>query len=152
LRVVGTVGAASVLMAGFGMGVASADDLSGYTYADAAAAVSKLGGTAVVATVNGGDVPIDDCIVVSWRKSGSRDSSGRLGAPTVLLNLNCDPRLAGPGTPGVSAATAAGREQKKMKLQAETIQRTPDICMTNEETIQYCQNICNKTGDCELPS
>jgi hypothetical protein len=152
LRVIGTFGASCALIAGFGMGVASADPLAGQTYADAAAKVSQAGATAVVATVNGGELPIDECIVVSSQKSSSRDSSGRLGDPTVLLHLNCHAALAGPGTPGISAATPGGREQKKMEQQAEVIQQTPDICMKNEETIKYCQNICNKTGDCELPS
>jgi hypothetical protein len=132
--------------------VASADDLAGQTYADAAAAASKVGATAVIATVNGAEVPIDQCIVVSSQRSGSRDSSGRLGEPAVLLNLNCNAQVASPGKPGNSAATAAGRAQKKMEQQAETIRQTPEICMENEDTIKYCQNICDKTGSCELPS
>jgi hypothetical protein len=134
------------------MGVASADDLAGQTYADAVAKISQLGATAIVATVNGGELPMDECIVVSSQRSGSRDSSGRLGDPAVLLNLNCHAALAGAGKPGTSAATPAGREQKKLEQQVQAIQQTPEICMKDEETIKYCQNICNKTGDCELPS
>ena len=152
-RTTGIFSAAAALFMVLGTGAASADELAGQTYADASASIAQNGGTAVVATVSGGELSTDDCVVTSSRKSNSRDSSGVLRQPTVVLvNLNCNATVAAAGKPGNSAATPAGKEQKKLEAQAAAITANPDLCMDSAETIAYCQKICERTGQCELPS
>jgi len=58
----GGVGAMALSMALLGTGVAAAADYDGQTYADAAAAIEESGGTPVVATRVGSQLPQDDAL------------------------------------------------------------------------------------------
>jgi hypothetical protein len=90
VRVAGVlVGASALLATAGGISAASGDLLIGKTYSEASAVVSGLNGTPKVATVVGGRLATDDCIVASWHKSSSLDSSGNRQTGIYLINLNC---------------------------------------------------------------
>jgi hypothetical protein len=72
-----------------GVSAATDDPLIGKTYSEASAVVSGLNGTPKIATVVGGRLATDECIVASWRKSSSLDSSGNRQTNIYLINLNC---------------------------------------------------------------
>lgn len=115
---IGSFGAAATAMAILGSGTASADDYAGQTYADASAAISDAGQTAIVSTVVGDKLPQDECIVASSRVSSlpnsiaDEDYPGNLVPNTdeILLALNCNGGVAEGGNPGNSALSPAGRE------------------------------------------
>lgn len=131
---------------------ANADDYTGTTYSKASGLASQQGRTPVVATVNGDSVELDDCIVVSWRQSSARDplANGASRANEVLFNLNCNATLASPGKPGNSAATPQGRAAKEDNDNAEYIAEHSEECYKTDDALQYCQQICAKTGKCEV--
>lgn len=88
IAVVVVTAVTSLTMAG-GISAATEDPLIGKTYSEASAVVSGLNGTPKVATVVGGRLATDDCIVASWHKSSSLDSSGNRQTNVYLINLNC---------------------------------------------------------------
>ncbi len=101
-------------------GVAAADpDVVGQTYSDAKAALSEANMTPVVATVLGGNMPHDQCYVVSTAKPTFLDQGGNSKGNLIQVNLNCHP----PATttkPGFSAgnhaaAAHAVRDTKKQQ-------------------------------------
>jgi len=83
----GTVGAMALSTALLGTGAAAAaGDYDGQTYADAAAAIEESGGTPIVATRVGGQLPQDECIVTnSQDHSFLRDPSDDV----YMLSVTC---------------------------------------------------------------
>jgi hypothetical protein len=145
------VGAATVSLAIFGCGVASADALIGKTYDEAASLVSGWHGNAVIGTVSGSQLTTDDCIVVSWQKSLFLDTSGRNSRSTdYVMHLNCNNKFASPGHPGNSLSTPEGSLAKKDQQAAINISKNPAYCEQNEEYAQACKLICERTGLCEV--
>lgn len=136
--------------AALGSGVAEAKDpLIGKTYSEAVSKIAEWNGTAIVAARSGSRMETDDCIVVSWKRSIFRDTSGLGRAREFLLNINCTEPLASPGHPGNSAVSAPGREAKEENANAEYIAKNPSICEKDENTAEWCTNLCDKTGLCE---
>ncbi len=65
--------------------------------------------TPVLATVSGDQLPLDDCIVTSWTKSSAVSALGENTGAKVLLNVNCNAKVAQAGVPGNSAMTPQGK-------------------------------------------
>jgi hypothetical protein len=151
VRVLGAIGAGMLSVATFGSGVAYADALTGQTYNDAVAKISEWNGEAVIATVNGGQLEMDDCIVAGWQRSIFLDSSGdNTRTREYLLHLNCNNSVATPGHPGNSAASPQGVKAKKDQEAAANINKNPDFCEQSDEIAQWCKGVCNRTGLCEV--
>lgn len=117
ILVAGPIEAAAISMAMFSAAAASADEYSGETYADAAAAIEDGGGTPVVATRVGDKLERDDCIVTdssttSFVRPMTDDVYFEGTSDEVLLNLNCAGGFATATNPGASSASPAGREAK----------------------------------------
>ena len=113
----GGVGAMALSMALLGTGVAAAAEYDGQTYADAAAAIEESGGTPIVATRVGSQLPQDECIVVnsqdhSYLRDPPDDVYVLSVTDEVRLNLNCAGGYATVTNPGASVASPAGREAK----------------------------------------
>lgn len=150
-RILGAVGAATLSVAMFGSGVASADALIGTTYSDAAAKVSSWGGKAVVGTVSGDQLETGDCLVTAWHKSHFLNSSGRNERSNeYVLHLSCNNLLASPGHPGNSSVTPAGIGAKQDQITADAINTDPTGCYKNNDNLAYCQAVCKRTGLCQV--
>lgn len=109
-RGVAAVGAATALVALYGVGTAGAiNEYDGQTYADAANAISQSGGTAKIASKVGSFLPTNSCIVTGSRNASFLDSSGNNPGGQVLLDLNCNYMFALPGVPGNSHASQEGK-------------------------------------------
>jgi hypothetical protein len=113
----GAVGAMTLSTMLLGTGVATAAEYDGQTCADAAAAIEESGGTPIVATRIGSELPEDDCIVVnSQNHSYLRDPLDDVYVLSVTnevrLNLNCAGGYATATNPGASVVSPAGREAK----------------------------------------
>ncbi len=105
------VAAASALLFGAGT-AAAAPDVVGDTYADAEAAISDSGGTAVVASRFGDKLDQSDCIVTNaYDASFLRDGSDDGGQVNVVLN--CSGAYATAKNPGMSVQHPLGRQAKK---------------------------------------
>ena len=78
-------------------------DIVGKTFDEANSILRSAGYNAVVVATFGGRTARADCIVT---QQGNRQSSN---GQEALLALNCNAPLAGPGVPGNSAASPAGR-------------------------------------------
>jgi hypothetical protein len=146
-RIIGTMLASACVLMAFGSGVAHADPLVGMTYSAASAAVSKWGSTAIVSTVVGDSLVLDDCVVTSSRRTPNmKDNFDHKTG--YLLALNCYPKVAGPGTPGNSAASVAGRTEKKNSATAEWINTTSDGAKWCSDNLKDCKNFCDAFGKC----
>jgi hypothetical protein len=151
VRIMGAVGAGALSVAMFGSGVASADALTGKSYSEASAQISKWNGKAVVATVNGDQVEKDDCIVTSWQKSMFLDSSGdNSRSNEYVLHLNCNNPLASPGHPGNSVMAPEGVKAKKDQDAAANINQNPEFCEESDDIAKWCEGVCERTGLCEI--
>jgi len=144
---------AAAAFAALGSGVAEAKDpLVGKTYSDAVSTIAGWNGTAIVAARSGSVLETDDCIVVSWKRSIFRDTSGIGRAREFLLNINCTEPLASPGHPGNSAVSPQGRQAKEENNNAEYIAKNSTICDKDENTAKWCTDLCDKTGKCDYGS
>jgi hypothetical protein len=102
-----------------GVGTANAaPDVVNRTYNDAKRMIQQAGGTAVIATRTGAALEDGKCLVVNaWDAGYQRIVRGGMRANNeVLVALNCNGALAGPGSSGNSVASPVGREAK---LEAE---------------------------------
>jgi len=113
----GAVGAMTLSTVLLGTGVAAAAEYDGQTYADAAAAIEESGGTPIVATRIGSQLPQDECIVVdsqdhSYLRDPLDDVYVQSVTDEVRLSLNCAGGYATATNPGASVASPAGREAK----------------------------------------
>lgn len=142
----GSVASALVLMPILGTGVAYGDSqYSGQTFAKASEAVKNNGGTPVISTVVGSQLPTDDCLVTNSHKSITLDSSGNSAhSGTWLFDLNCNQKVAAPGKPGNSAGTPEGAALKAIESQIEGWNSKPASC-TNPK---WCLAMCDKYGGC----
>ncbi|MCT7657653.1 hypothetical protein [Mycobacterium deserti] len=101
------------------LGVATAGavpDVVDRPYSDAKAMIQDAGGTPVIATRIGGGADEGDCLVANAWEAGYPNLSSRgriIGNNEVLVALNCNGELAGPGSPGNSALSPAGRAAKQ---------------------------------------
>ena len=151
-RIMGSLGATAVAGGMFGVGVASADPLTGKTYTEAVAVISEWKSDAVISTVSGAQVARDDCVVVSWHRSISRDASGNGPGTDVMLNLNCYAGLASPGKPGYSMASPEGRERAEDNSLAEYFEKNPGGCLKSDQSLKWCERLCHRTGLCDIGS
>ena len=122
---IGAVGVAAVSLvlcsAGAGIGTAHADDYSGQTYGDAADHLSAAGKTAVVSTRSGDTLPQDKCVVTHSQSAPWLKGKGFTPVTnTVLLDLNCNAKVATAKDPGNSAASPAGRAAARAADQKKT--------------------------------
>lgn len=113
--------AVGLLLFSFSSGVAAADPLVGKTYAEASAKIEEWHGTTVISAVVGDVVGTNDCIVTSWRKSPADHGK-------IQIALNCNNKLAGPGSPGNSLASPQGRVEKKAQDKIEWLSKHPAYC------------------------
>jgi hypothetical protein len=143
---VGLVVCAAVMAMGlFGTGTSAADPYVGKTYAEAAARIADKGGTVVISTVVGSQLPTDQCIVAAWhRPTFTRDNFDH-DKRQFLLSLNCVAKIAGGGKPGNSLASPEGRAAKAIEARAEAFNSNPARC---EKNLENCLNFCNKYGLC----
>lgn len=145
--------ATAVLLAALtlGTGIAWGDPLVGLKYSDAAGKIAGWNGKAVVATVSGDQLELDDCVVTSWQRSIFLDSTGTNGRKNEFrLHLNCNNGVAAPGKPGNSLSSEAGAKAKKEQQAAANINKHPEYCSKSEAVAQWCANICKRTGLCEI--
>ncbi|OBK77053.1 hypothetical protein [Mycobacterium sp. 1164985.4] len=102
-----------------GAGGARADDYSGETYGDAAGQISDAGKTAVVSTRSGDTLPQDECIVThSQTAPWVKGDSFTPVTNAMLLDLNCNAKVATAKSPGNSAASPEGRAAVEEAKQA----------------------------------
>jgi hypothetical protein len=150
VRIVGAVGAAALLVMIFGSGVASAKDYyAGQTYDQAVENMSKYNFNPVIGAVNGGSLATGDCIVTTSHKSTFLNSSGRNDrGHDVVLNLNCNNRLAEPGHPGNSVMSKEGATAKKDQEAAANINKNPAVCDKSKDMAKWCEVVCKRSGLC----
>jgi hypothetical protein len=134
-------------MALFGVGTsAAADPYIGKTYAEAASKIANRGGTVVIETVVGAQLPMDQCIVESWhRASYVKKDNFDHDRQRYLLALNCAAKVAGGGKPGNSLATPEGKAQKAIEDRAAAFNSNPARC---EKNLESCLRFCQKNGLC----
>ena len=151
VRILSVVGAILFSVTMLGSGIASADPLVGKTYSDASAFIAKYNGKPVIATVIGSELATDDCVVTSWHMSKFLNSSGRNArGDEWLLSLNCNNRLAAPGSPGNSAMSPEGVQAIKQQQAAANINKDPTFCYKRDVDLQWCKEICKQTRLCEI--
>nr|WP_090277532.1 hypothetical protein [Mycolicibacterium komanii]CRL72114.1 hypothetical protein CPGR_02710 [Mycolicibacterium komanii] len=121
LRLLTVAVATAVLLVTVGdAGGARADDYAGETYGDAAGQISGTGKTAVVATKSGDSLPQDKCIVThSQTAPWVKGASFTPDTNTMLLDLNCNAKVATAKRPGNSAASPEGRAAVREAKQAQ---------------------------------
>lgn len=144
---------AAVLLSAMTLGVtvASADQLAGLKYSDAASKIAGWNGKAVIATVSGDQLELDECVVTSSQKSLFLDTEGKNSRSNeFLLHLNCNNGIAGPGEPGNSLSSPAGAKAKKDQQAAASINKNPQYCESSDAVAKWCENVCNRTGLCEI--
>lgn len=121
-RVLGGVLAVSATTILVGSGVASATDpLIGQTYATASATVQKWKATPVLSTVVGDALPMEKCLVFSWRKD--------LKAKKIYLSVYCDGGVASATDSGYSAASPEGRAAKQHAADVQWLKDHPELCV-----------------------
>jgi hypothetical protein len=108
------VGAIALSTGLLGAGVAAAGEYDGQTYADAAAAIEEAGGTPVIVTRVGDQLPQDECLVMnsqdhSFLRPDPEDVYMLSVTDEVRLTLNCAGGFATATDPGASVASPAGR-------------------------------------------
>jgi hypothetical protein len=153
-RGVGIVAAlmAAVSMAMVGATAAHADSPLNKKYSDAVNIVKKSGGTPVLATVTGDVLSLDDCIVTSATKSSAKSAVGDNNGRKVLLNVNCNAKVAQAGVPGNSAMTPQGKSAKADIKVANQINKDPKACYKSDDNLAYCKRVCKRTGLCDADS
>jgi len=119
--------AAAVAGAGMCLGAGTANaapDVVNRTYNDAKRMIQQAGGTAVIATRTGAALEDGKCLVVNaWDAGYQRIVRGGMRANNeVLVALNCNGVLAGPGSSRNSVASPIGREAK-LKAEQEAAKR-----------------------------
>ncbi len=99
-----------------GAGTANAvPDVVDRPYKDAKRIIQRSGGIPVIANKFGNGADEDNCLVTNaWDAGYPRlNSRGRMANNRdVLVALNCNGKLAAPGSPGNSAMSPVGRDEK----------------------------------------
>jgi hypothetical protein len=143
---------AAALMAMVGASAANADTPVNKKYSDAVDIVKKSGATPVLSTVSGDVLPLDDCIVTSFTKSSAKSALGENDGKKVLLNVNCNAKVAQAGVPGNSAMTPQGKSAKQDIKVANQINKDPKACYKSDDNLAYCKRVCNRSGLCDANS
>lgn len=116
---VGAIGSAAVALT-LGSGLALADDaVVGQTFADAKAALSQQGMTAVVATTVGDRKDWDSCIVSSATPASGVDGFGNASSGKMNVNLNCYAKYGTANWPGYSLQSPEGQKLYQADLAAK---------------------------------
>jgi hypothetical protein len=103
-------GVAATITVGAAVAAAAVPDVVGQTYKDAKNTIQGQGSAVVIATRTGGSADVDKCIVTSaWSKPSVTLPREAPGPNEVWVALSCNAAIAGPGTPGNSAASPEGR-------------------------------------------
>jgi hypothetical protein len=139
--------AAAAMLAMLGATSAHAQSPLNKTYDEARSIVSDWGATPVAATITGDQLALDDCIVTSFSESSSVSALGENTGRKVLMNLNCNAKVAQPGEPGNSAMTPQGKSAKSDIRVANQINKSTDSCFKNDN-IAYCKRVCERSGLC----
>jgi hypothetical protein len=124
----------------FGSGVAAAD-YAGQKYGDVTKAFDDNKLTAVIATIVGDQLPLDECIVTRWRLDNNDKSRG-------LLYLNCNDAVATAGSAGNSAASPQGKAAKLDQKRAARINKDPHSCDATPDIVEWCTLLCKRTELC----
>jgi hypothetical protein len=141
LRIVtGGIVATAVAGTGLWLGAGPAGavpDVVDRPYSDAKTMIQQAGGSAVVATRTGGGLDESKCLVTNaWEAPYQRIVRGGMTAnDEVLVALNCNGALAGPGASGNSMASPAGRQAKseaEEKAEAQEEQELAEAATPNE--------------------
>ncbi|MFG1931379.1 hypothetical protein ACGFK1_12095 [Mycobacterium sp. NPDC048908] len=104
------LGAAATISVGAGV-AGAVPDVVGQSFRDAKNTIQSQGSAVVIATRTGGSADIDKCIVTNaWGKPSVDQPRQASGPSQVLVALSCNAAIAGPGIPGNSAASPAGRQ------------------------------------------
>lgn len=140
---------AAALMAMLGATTANAQSPLNKKYSEARSIVNKWGATPVAATVTGDQLALDDCIVTSFSESSAVSALGENTGRKVLLNLNCNAKVAQPGEPGNSAMTPQGKAAKNDIRVANQINKNPKNCYSSDDNLAYCKRVCTRTGLCD---
>jgi len=151
-RGAGAVAAAAVAASAAAMvGAATAHAQSpvNRTYEEARSIVQRWGAQPVLATVTGSVLPLDQCIVTSFGEQVSVSAVGVNTGRKVLLNVNCNAKVAQPGTPGNSLMTPQGKQAKRDIRVANIINKDPTPCYASDDDLAYCKRVCNRTGMCD---
>jgi hypothetical protein len=138
---------AVTVMGTFGAGVAAArgPNPMGKTYSDAAAEIADWGWTATIAIIIGDQTATDDCVVTGFRTASFLDPDGDRRDKEMLLDLDCNAKIAAPGQPGNSAASPEGRTAKKeLKSLAWFAKDPAGNC---GPIAAYCAQLCEKYAD-----
>ncbi len=138
--VAGAIVTAAVAGTGLWLGAGPAGavpDVVDRPFSDAKAMIQQAGGTAVVATRTGGGLDENECLVTNaWDAPYQRIVRGGMTANNeVLVALNCNGVLAGPGASGNSVASPAGRQAKseaEQQAQEQEEQQLAEAATTNE--------------------
>lgn len=133
--------ATAMLVAMQGSGLASADAISGQTYADASEYLSETGSNVVIATVVGDQLERDKCIVTHWQLNSSNKEE-------ALVYLNCNATVATAGDAGNSVTTPAGQQAKLDAKRAANITKDSSICETSDDATEWCISLCERTELC----
>lgn len=137
-------------LAGGGLAAAKGPNFSGQTYGSAAEQTSNLGLTPVIASSVGDQLAINDCIVISSTQVQNINSSGRANGSRVLMQLDCNAPLAGPGKAGASAVSPEGRKVKKELSALGWFNRNPAKNCAGAN-IPYCKKLCTKySSECSV--
>lgn len=142
------VALAATTMAMLGATAAHADTPVNKKYSDAQGIVKDWGSTPVLSTVTGDQLALDDCIVTSYTKSAAVSALGENSGSKVLLNVNCNAKVAQAGIPGNSAMTPQGKAAKQDIKVANQINKNPKGCYDSDDDLAYCKRVCNRTGLC----
>ena len=138
--VAGGVAATAFAGAGLFLGAGPAGavpDVVDRPYSDAKVLIQRDGGTPVVATRTGDGLDESECLVTNaWDAPYQRIVRGGMTANSeVLVALNCNGVVAGPGASGNSVASPAGRQAKteaEEKAAAEEEQELAEAATPNE--------------------
>jgi hypothetical protein len=110
----------------------------GKTYSDGSAQITEWSATAVIATVVGGRLPTDECIVTRWKDDQSRS----------IVSRNCNAGVASATAPGNSVASPEGRAAKHDKDMEYWRSSTPDgqaWCTENQKkTLNGRRWVCSR--------
>jgi hypothetical protein len=139
---------AAATMAMLGATAAHADNPINKTYSDARSIVQDWGSTPVLSTVSGDQLALDDCIVTSYTRSSAVSALGENNGTKILLNVNCNAKVAQAGVAGNSAVTPQGKAAKQDIKVANQINKNPKGCYDSDDDLAYCKRVCNRTGLC----
>jgi hypothetical protein len=127
----GAVGAAGIVMAFAGQGVAHADalsDVTGKYYGEAKGVLAKAGLTPIVVTRVGDLTNDDKCVIDRVQPANFTGGTGTVASKTVYVYLNCYANVASANQPGYSRQSplgAAAYNAQQQQAQQQQQQAAP---------------------------